>query len=426
MQRKEEILAKKAKLAELRRQREEREQRQKQGRRESLLDDGSTLRSPTPQRSTDRQDLDSFIDNLVGERGASRGPGSGTASPAGKKSRPSSTLGSVQVGTETYEQAQGISGPATYVTSSTQTDTSGGGKAVEIPLEQPQQSKVEYVTYSKAVQTAEEWSPHGRRRSRDSRADSGIEASPSRSPKASKRLSRRQKEKDEELRQDLRKEIEEELKASKDLSLDGQSPAAPSKFPARSLTNDELNAVTSSDDFLDFVERSSKVIEKALDQDYDVLADYALNGVEELDEDEDEGYASSRGKKGRRIKQTVQFWDERWSQKRMISDLGFSPKVPILTRLSIRIMLISCSFQSSSLLPTRRMHQRLTILQVWCKFGICTCTPGPNTPFTAPRTFSPPNSPPFILHSSLVAHTAAKSFSGIRDQDRHFQCKRHP
>ena len=40
MQRKDEILAKKAKLAELRRQREEREQRQKEsGKRESLLGD---------------------------------------------------------------------------------------------------------------------------------------------------------------------------------------------------------------------------------------------------------------------------------------------------------------------------------------------------------------------------------------------------
>lgn len=216
------------------------------------------------------------------------------------------------------------------------------------------------------------------------------------------------------------------MKAAKDLSLEGQTPAAPSKFPARSLTNDELNAVTSSDDFLVFVERSSKVIEKALDQDYDVLADYALNGVEGLDEDEDEGYASSRGKKGRRIKQTVQFWDERWSQKRMISDLGFSPKVPILTRLSIRIGLISCSFRSSSLLPTPRTHQRLKTLQVWCKYGICTCTPDPNTPFTVPPTFSPPSSPPSILHLSLAAHTAAKSFSGILDQGRHSQCKRHP
>lgn len=87
--------------------------------------------------------------------------------------------------------------------------------------------------------------------------------------------------------------------------------------------------MTASEDFLDFVERSSKVIEKALDQDYDVLADYALDGGDEIDEDEDEGYGSSRGKKGRRIKQVAQFYDERWSKKRMISDMHFSPKVGI-------------------------------------------------------------------------------------------------
>lgn len=84
--------------------------------------------------------------------------------------------------------------------------------------------------------------------------------------------------------------------------------------------------MTASEDFLEFVERSSKVIEKALDQDYDVLADYALDGAE-VESDEDEGYGSSRGKKGRRVRQVAQFYDERWSRKRMISDLNFSPKV---------------------------------------------------------------------------------------------------
>lgn len=47
MQRKEEILAKKAKLAELRRQREEREQRQKEsGKRESLAGEPSEVSCP--------------------------------------------------------------------------------------------------------------------------------------------------------------------------------------------------------------------------------------------------------------------------------------------------------------------------------------------------------------------------------------------
>ena len=85
--------------------------------------------------------------------------------------------------------------------------------------------------------------------------------------------------------------------------------------------------MTNSEDFLDFVERSSKVIEKALDQDYDVLADYALDGTNGIDEDEDEGYGNSKGRKGRRIKQIAQFYDERWNKKRMISDLNFSSKV---------------------------------------------------------------------------------------------------
>ena len=85
--------------------------------------------------------------------------------------------------------------------------------------------------------------------------------------------------------------------------------------------------MTASDDFLDFIERSSKVIEKALDQDYDVLADYALDGAGGIDEDEDEGYGRSTGKRGRRIKQVAQFYDQRWNKKRMISDMNFSPKV---------------------------------------------------------------------------------------------------
>lgn len=46
MQRKDEILAKKAKLAELRRQREEREQRQRDGKRESILGEPSEVPCP--------------------------------------------------------------------------------------------------------------------------------------------------------------------------------------------------------------------------------------------------------------------------------------------------------------------------------------------------------------------------------------------
>lgn len=186
----------------------------------------------------------------------------------------------------------------------------------------PTQPKVE--TYSKGVQTSDSWSPQQRRRSSPGFSESDQSSTP-RSP--TKRRSRRERDKEEELRQTLKREIEEELRAANDLNLDGSIPTGASKFPARNLTDEEANAVTASEDFLEFVERSSKVIEKALDQDYDLLADYALDGAEGFDEDEDEGYGSSRGTKGRRVKQVAQFYDERWSKKRMISDMHFSPKV---------------------------------------------------------------------------------------------------
>ena len=182
--------------------------------------------------------------------------------------------------------------------------------------------------YSKGIQTSEFWSPQGRKQSTDGFSDSDPDSFPSaRTSPRSKRLSRREREKEEELRQKLRKEIEEELKTVRDASPIDTGPQPAQNFPARALTDEELNAVTASDSFLDFVERSSKVIERALDEEYDVLADYALKGVAGMDDDEDEGYVSSRGKKGRRIKEIAQFYDERWSKKRMVSDLDFSPKV---------------------------------------------------------------------------------------------------
>ena len=150
-----------------------------------------------------------------------------------------------------------------------------------------------------------------------------------------KRLSRRERDREEELRENIRKEIEEELKAARDLSVDGplatsSQIAATANFPARALTNEELNAVTSSEDFMDFVERSSKVIERALDQEYDILADYALSGLNGVEDDDDE-YGNTRGSKGRRrVKEVAQFYDERWSRKRMISAINFSPKFPEL------------------------------------------------------------------------------------------------
>jgi len=109
--------------------------------------------------------------------------------------------------------------------------------------------------------------------------------------------------------------------AEESVKVDGRE-----NFPARTLTHEELDAVQGSDDFLDFIERSSKVIERALEEEYDVLADYAVKGISQSNEDDDEP-GVTKGRRGRRIKEVYQFQDEKWTKRRMISDLDFSAKV---------------------------------------------------------------------------------------------------
>lgn len=213
------------------------------------------------------------------------------------------------------ENAETYSPPIrTAVLQSIATQTEASGPIVPEPASAPEPQK-ETVTYSKAVQT-DDLPP-----SPTTAPDGPVDAEDGPTSPSSKRLSRRERERDDEIRERLRKEIEEEIQASQQLNGDAV-PSAQFRYPLRTLNDDELNAVTSSDDFLDFVDKSSKVIERALDEEYDILADYELGGVN-ADDEEDEEY----GKKRRGIKEVAQFYDERWSKKRMISDLSFSPKV---------------------------------------------------------------------------------------------------
>ena len=190
--------------------------------------------------------------------------------------------------------------------------------ASEIQTTPAPEPKPELVTYSKAIQTDDLQSPPRSEPgsdAEDAEGDAGVSRS-------SKRLSRRDRERDEEIRQKIRKEIEEELQmANRGTGSDSMTHSTQVRYPMRMLDDDELKAVTSSNDFLDFVERSSKVIERALDEEYDVLADYELGINGDMEEDEE------TGKKRRGIREVCQFYDERWSKKRMITDLTFSPKV---------------------------------------------------------------------------------------------------
>lgn len=276
-----------------------------------------------PSRSDSRAELDSLISRLV-DRPGSASLATGGEGSSRRGSRPNSVLSASQLSGDNTDVLSPTSRPATQVTSAA-TQTVATGPIPEATESAPE-TKQETLTYSKAVQTDEWQQP--RRESIDGSVASGDDDFQE-TTRANKRLSRRERERDEEIREKLRKEIEEEIQAAKQLSDPTAAQSSQLRYPLRTLTDDELNAVTSSGDFLDFVERSSKVIERALDEEYDVLADYELGGINGEDEEEEE-----YGKKRRGIKEVAQFWDERWSKKRMISDISFSPKVNIFIWLS--------------------------------------------------------------------------------------------
>ncbi|PBP26227.1 cytoplasmic dynein-like protein 1 intermediate chain 2 [Diplocarpon rosae] len=327
-QRRDEILAKKAKLAELKRQRELRTREISTSRQS--IGSPSDLISPTPSRAENREELDKYISSILVDksRSGSTGPG-GAGSPAGKGSRPNSVLSAGELSNEASEppisQIQNLPHTSSIATQTLST------VALSTIFEFPPSPIKEVFSYSKGVQTSEEW---GTQTSRP-KAFEGSEKDEGEIPVTStpnKKLSRKERDREEELRENIRKEILEELKATQELVLDGplkSSHNGAANFPARALTHEELNAVTSSEDFMDFVEKSSKVIERALDQEYDILADYALGGENGVEDDDDE-YGNTRGKGRRRVKEAAQFYDERWSKKRMVSDISFSPKFPEL------------------------------------------------------------------------------------------------
>ncbi|KAI1133521.1 cytoplasmic dynein-like protein 1 intermediate chain 2 [Nemania abortiva] len=330
-QRRDEILAKKAKLAELKRQRELRAAQANAGR--VSIGGPIDLVAPVPGHKNDRKrEIEDMIERLVGE--SRPGSTTGAASPGRRGSRPNSVLsaGELSAAENSEYTSPTNAQPGSIAPSQPQPLTT-------IPLqtiyECPPSPVKETFSYSKGVQTTDDWTPPATRPRAFSELEDDDLSAPTATP--SKRMSRWGRGREEELRQNIRQEIEEELRAARELVTDGvvqPSSVAASNFPARALTAEELAAVTASDEFVDFVDRSTKVIERALDMgnEYDILTDYSLQVHDVEDEDEQAGNTGGKGR--RRVKEIVQFYDERWSKKRMISSIDFSPKYPELVLAS--------------------------------------------------------------------------------------------
>jgi len=88
----------------------------------------------------------------------------------------------------------------------------------------------------------------------------------------------------------------------------------------RDLTEEERTSILAAPEFLDFVEQSSKIVQRALNDNYDCIRDYT-SGAETGGDDSE----------GKRVKLVCAFWDERYCKNRTITDVDWSPKFPELS-----------------------------------------------------------------------------------------------
>ena len=305
--RRDEIAQKRAKLAELKRQREER-QAEIARRQTGIVQTGQ---SPS-RRSGQPSDLDDYLDGLLGKQPPD---GASDTRNASTKEKPIAQDATPQAATRPSVQSI-----ATQTFSTTSTTT-----VFEVAPAAPTSVDKEVISYSKGVQT-EPWT------------DSAVQADFSdqeNATRSSKRLSRREREKDGELRANLRREIEEELREIQGQSVNNAQIKLPQqeRFPLRELRDDELNALTTSNEFSDFTKRATQVIERALDEDYDLLVDYTAATKLEADSDDESPYLRST-KKLRSLKQTQQLYSEQYTRRRQVTSLQFSPHFPELLATS--------------------------------------------------------------------------------------------
>ncbi|KAF9462959.1 dynein intermediate chain [Collybia nuda] len=127
---------------------------------------------------------------------------------------------------------------------------------------------------------------------------------------------------EDELRQRVYREKEFEAeRAARDKELEEESVKLEKEIEQeiRELSEDERASILTAPEFLDFVEQSSKIVQRALNDGYDYIRDYTIGA--ESGGDDSEG----------RVKRVCEFWDERYGKNRSITDVDWSPKYPELS-----------------------------------------------------------------------------------------------
>ncbi|KAG6813836.1 hypothetical protein H0H92_006780 [Tricholoma furcatifolium] len=279
-----EIEAKRAKLAELRKARADRLKADSERRTTEIA-------GPTPVR----RDLDDLVNSLVGSpsRGSREsggelspsipgtpalnttiglpGPSVLSMSGSGRASRQSDFSASVgpipaQTSSSTEHVIERVLTPRIY------------GDLIDVEQELFELPRKERVSYNKEVQTT------------------AIEP-----------------ENPEGYEDDLRERILREHELEK------ERLARDKELEEEKLSEEERASILAAPEFIDFVEQSSKIVQRALNDGYDYIRDYTIGA--ESGGDDSEG----------RVKRVCEFYDERYGKNRSITDVDWSPKYPELS-----------------------------------------------------------------------------------------------
>ncbi|XP_055995980.1 cytoplasmic dynein 1 intermediate chain 2-like isoform X13 [Ostrea edulis] len=91
--------------------------------------------------------------------------------------------------------------------------------------------------------------------------------------------------------------------------------------PILELSEEEKKQILMSDDFHTFFNKTTRIVERALDEDIDIFVDYAGRESEDMESDL---------RAGERLKLQRTFFDERWSKHRAVTSLDWSKQHPEL------------------------------------------------------------------------------------------------
>jgi dynein intermediate chain len=277
--RKEELEKKRQKLAELRRAREERKQ---------VFSSAVQKQEEKPAERSRKETLDDLITSLLKDKPAGDQPGTpksddaesekGVASHHARHSSISTGYG-ISPGTS-VPQSPSIAAPSRYI------PEFSSFEAVILDI-----APKELILYSKEVQTTEKsFGP----------------------PPPS----------EEEIRAKILKEQEEKEKVHQATLEEERLRMEDEKkkmLQLKDISEENRKKILSSNEFVEFFDHSTKIVERALNENYDFMKDYSIIKDNENDD-----------QSGSRVKYLHSFFDDRWTKNRSVTDVNWSRRNPEL------------------------------------------------------------------------------------------------